>query len=115
MLLRTIAISLLLAAFSFAENLSLALPDSLENLVEKATAQTMALDYKAALSTAQSLKAKDEGAGCVIESIVRISMYDFSWREKAWKNARPRACGKGSRCSSLALCKARQGIPSRAP
>ena len=35
MLLRTIAISLLLTALSFAENLTLALPDSLENLVEK--------------------------------------------------------------------------------
>ena len=76
MLQRFMAITLLLAAFSFAENLSLALPDSLENLVEKATAQTMALDYKAALGTAQSLKAKDEGVGCVIEGIVRVSMYD---------------------------------------
>lgn len=76
MFMRTVAISLLLAAFSFAENLSLALPDSLENLVEMATAQTMALDYKAALNTAQALKAKDEGVGCVIESIVRVSMYD---------------------------------------
>ena len=76
MFLRTTAISLLLATLCFAESLSLALPDSLENLVEKATAQTMALDYKAALNTAQSLKTKDEGAGCVIESIVRISMYD---------------------------------------
>ena len=76
MFMRTVAISLLLAAFSFAENLSLALPDSLENLVEMATAQTMALDYKAALNTAHTLKAKDEGVGCVIESIVRVSMYD---------------------------------------
>lgn len=76
MFMRTVAISLLLAAFSFAENLSLALPNSLENLVEMATAQTMALDYKAALNTAQALKAKDEGVGCVIESIVRVSMYD---------------------------------------
>ena len=76
MFLRTVAISLLLAAFSFAENLSLALPDSLENLVEMATAQTMALNYKTALNTAQALKAKDEGVGCVIESIVRVSMYD---------------------------------------
>ncbi len=76
MLLRTVAISLLLASLSFAENLTLALPDSLENLVEKATAQTMALDYKAALNTAQALKAKNEGVGCVIESIVRVSMYD---------------------------------------
>ena len=76
MLLRTIAISLLLTALSFAENLTLALPDSMENLVEKVTAQTMSLDYKAALNTAQDLKAKDEGVGCVIESIVRVSMYD---------------------------------------
>ena len=76
MLQRFMAITLLLAAFSFAENLTLALPDSLENLAEKATAQTMALDYKGALNTAQAIKAKDESAGCVIESIVRVSMYD---------------------------------------
>ena len=36
----------------------------------------MALDYKAALNTAHTLKAKDEGVGCVVESIVRVSMYD---------------------------------------
>ena len=76
MFLRSFAIMLLLAAISFAESMSLALPDSLERLVEKATGETMALNYKAALSTAQSLKAKDEGVGCVIESIVRVSMYD---------------------------------------
>ena len=76
MLQRFVSISLLLAAFSFAENPSLALPDSLENLVEKVTAQTMALDYKTALNTAQAIKAKDEGVGCVIESIVQVSMYD---------------------------------------
>ena len=76
MFLRTMTISLLLAALSFAENLTLALPDSLENLVEMATAQTMALNYKAALNTAQAIKAKDEGVGCVIESIVNVSRYD---------------------------------------
>ncbi len=76
MLQRFVSISLLLTALSFAENLSLALPDSLENLVEKVTAQTMALDYKTALNTAQAIKAKDEGVGCVIESIVQVSMYD---------------------------------------
>ena len=76
MFLRTIAITLLLASLSFAESLTLALPDSLERLVEKATGETMALNYKAALNTAQTLKAKNEGVGCVIESIVRISMYD---------------------------------------
>ncbi|MBR6379772.1 MAG: hypothetical protein IKS02_07415 [Fibrobacter sp.] len=36
----------------------------------------MALDYKTALNTAQAIKAKDEGVGCVIESIVQVSMYD---------------------------------------
>ena len=76
MLQRFVPISLLLTALSFAENLTLALPDSLENLVEKVTAQTMALDYKTALNTAQAIKAKDEGVGCVIESIVQVSMYD---------------------------------------
>ena len=96
MLLRTFAITLLLASLSFAETLSLALPDSLERLVEKATGETMALNYKAALSTAQSLKAKDEGAGCVLESIVRISMYDDLG-------------------DTAALFQARRGTPSRVP
>ena len=76
MMLRAIAISLLLAAISFAESLTLALPDALNKQVEQATAQTMALDYKGALKTAQDIKAKDEGVGCVIEGIVRVSMYD---------------------------------------
>jgi len=76
MLPRILYTALLLTALSFAESLTLALPEALNNQVEQATAQTMALDYKAALKTAQNLKAKDEGAGCVIESIVRISMYD---------------------------------------
>ena len=76
MMLRIIAISLLLAAISFAESLTLALPDALNKQVEQATAQTMALDYKGALKTAQDIKAKDEGVGCVIEGIVRVSMYD---------------------------------------
>ena len=47
MFLRAITITLLLASLSFAETLSLALPDSLERLVEKATGETMALNYKA--------------------------------------------------------------------
>ena len=66
----------LLAFAACAFGGSLALPDSLMKLSEKATAQTMAMQYGDALATAKKLRSANEPAGCVIESIVRISMYD---------------------------------------
>jgi tetratricopeptide (TPR) repeat protein len=76
MLCRFLLISLMLSGFAFAENLTLALPDSLSQLVSKATAQTMALKYGDAMATAKTLRSHNEGAGCVLENIVRISIYD---------------------------------------
>lgn len=76
-MLRRLLISMLVvAAFAFGEELSLALPDSLMELSKKVTDQTMALAYGDALATAKKLRAKNEQAGCITESIVRISMYD---------------------------------------
>ena len=61
---------------AFGGPLTLALPDSLESLSKKITEQTMALKYGEALATSKKLRAANEPAGCVFESIVRISMYD---------------------------------------
>lgn len=76
MMFRTVAILLVFAAFSFGAPQTLALPDSLAKMAAAVTSQTMALQYAEALSTAKKLRAANEPAGCVIESIVRISMYD---------------------------------------
>ena len=76
MMFRTVAILLVFAAFSFGAPLTLALPDSLSKLAAAVTSQTMALQYGDALATAKKLRSVNEPAGCVIESIVRISMYD---------------------------------------
>ena len=42
----------------------------------KVTSLTMALDYKAAMDEAKAFRAMNEGAGCVLENVVRISRYD---------------------------------------
>ena len=76
MMFRTVAILLVFAAFSFGAPLTLALPDSLSKMAAAVTSQTMALQYGDALATAKKLRSVNEPAGCVIESIVRISMYD---------------------------------------
>ena len=59
-----------------AEPLSLKLPADQMKLWSKATDATMALRYGDALETAKKLRAQNEGAGCVLENIVRISIYD---------------------------------------
>lgn len=69
-------IALFVVSFAFGEGLTLALPDSLTNLVAKATAETMALKYGDALATAKRLRAASPKVGCVIEAVVRVSMYD---------------------------------------
>jgi len=76
MLRRLLILSVGLVAFAFGESATLALPDSLMELSNKVTAQTMALKYGEAMKTAQKLRAANESAGCVIENIVRVSRYD---------------------------------------
>ena len=66
-----------LAALCLAdEPLTLSLPQGQAELWSKATSATMALRYGDALEYAKKLRAENEGAGCVLENIVRISVYD---------------------------------------
>ena len=55
---------------------SLKLSAGQNDLWVKATSATMALRYGDALELAKKLRAENEGAGCVLENIVRISVYD---------------------------------------
>lgn len=56
--------------------LSLAMPASQAALWEKATAATMALRYDEALKLARTLRDENKGVGCILEGVVRISIYD---------------------------------------
>ena len=77
-ILKTIFCALFaLAAFCLAdEPLTLSLPQGQAELWTKATSATMALRYGEAFELAKKLRAENEGAGCVLENIVRISVYD---------------------------------------
>ncbi|MBO7512959.1 MAG: hypothetical protein J6T54_08330, partial [Fibrobacter sp.] len=78
MFLRKILIvSLVLSALCFAdEPLTLSLPKDQAELWSKATSATMALRYGDALEYSKKLRAENDGVGCVLENIVRISAYD---------------------------------------
>lgn len=66
-----------LSALSFAaEAPTLSLPKEQAETWSKTTAATMALRYDEAFSLAKKLRSENEGAGCVLENIVRISLYD---------------------------------------
>lgn len=58
------------------EPLTLSLPKSQEALWEEATSLTMALRYDEALKAARALRAQNKGVGCILEGVVRISIYD---------------------------------------
>ena len=76
MFFRALLIVILFSLSVFAGPVSLALPDSLMALSEDVTRQTMALRYDDALAAAKRVRGVDEGVGCVLENVVRISMYD---------------------------------------
>ena len=76
MSLRLFAVVMFFAASAFAGSLSLSLPAPLMELAEKMTERSMALDYDGALSLAKQVRAKDAGAGCVLENVVLVSRYD---------------------------------------
>ena len=59
-----------------ADKLTLQLPDGQMDLWIKATESTMALNYGDAQEKAKKLREKNQAAGCVLENIVRISLYD---------------------------------------
>ena len=69
-------IAVLVAVSWAGETLSLRLPADQMQLWSKVTEATMALRYGDALEYAKRLRAENEGAGCVLENIVRISLYD---------------------------------------
>lgn len=71
-LIFSVAVSVLWAG----ENLSLKLPAEQNDLWVKATSATMALRYGDALEHAKKLRSVNEAAGCVLENVVRISVYD---------------------------------------
>ena len=76
MFFRALLIVILFSLSVFAGPVSLALPDSLMALSVDVTRQTMALRYDDALAAAKRVRGADEGVGCVLENVVRISMYD---------------------------------------
>lgn len=76
MFFRALLIVILFSLSVFAGPVSLALPDSLMALSVDVTRQTMALRYDDALAAAKRVRGADESVGCVLENVVRISMYD---------------------------------------
>lgn len=75
---KTIFLALfVLASVCFAdEPLTLSLPKEQAELWSKATSATMALRYGDAFEISKQLRSRNEGAGCVLENVVRISVYD---------------------------------------
>lgn len=87
MFFRALLIVILFSLSVFAGPVSLALPDSLMALSVDVTRQTMALRYDDALAAAKRVRGADEGVGCVLENVVRISMYDDRGDTAALKRA----------------------------
>lgn len=74
MLSRIIFSLLLVCGISFAEGLKL--PADQMELAATVTQKTMALDYDAAFRAAHKLRKMDDGVGCILENVIRISVYD---------------------------------------
>ena len=83
----TLPICLMTLGLAFAESPTLRLPSDVEAGALKATQLAMKLQYKEALAAAQQLKKTDAGVGCIIESIVQVSMYDDLGDTTALKQA----------------------------
>ncbi|MCQ2105559.1 MAG: hypothetical protein MJZ26_07180 [Fibrobacter sp.] len=67
----------ILACGAYAEDsLTLSLPAEQMTIWSKTTELTMSLRYGEAMEQAKKLRSVNEGAGCVLENIVRISLYD---------------------------------------
>ena len=73
---RFLIIVLTVVAFAFGESPSLALPEPLMAHAVQMTERSMALDYAGAMELAKKVRASDDGVGCVLENIVRVSRYD---------------------------------------
>ena len=77
-LLHVVALVVLLASFALANDslLTLSLPGGQMDAWSKVTALTMQLKYGEAMAQAKKLRAENDGVGCVLENVVRISIYD---------------------------------------
>ena len=71
-----LSILVILSVESFADSLTLSLSSPLMALSEKVTALSMSLDYEGAMGAAKEIGKSDEGIGCIMESMVKISRYD---------------------------------------
>ena len=69
-------IALTFVALAFGESASLALPEPLMTQAVQMTERSMALDYAGAMELAKNVRKSDDGVGCVLENIVRVSRYD---------------------------------------
>ena len=77
MFFRILTVLTVCAACLWAEDApSLKLSAGQNGLWVQATSATMALRYGDAMEAAKKLRSENEGAGCVLENIVRISVYD---------------------------------------
>ena len=76
MFFRALLITVFLSLPALAGPVSLSLPDSLMALSVEVTRQTMSLHYDEALAAAKRVRAADAGVGCILENVVRISLYD---------------------------------------
>ena len=76
MFFRALLITAFLSLPALAGPVSLSLPDSLMALSVEVTRQTMSLHYDEALAAAKRVRAADAGVGCILENVVRISLYD---------------------------------------
>ena len=73
---RILLVALTAAALAFGESPSLSLPEPLMSQAVQMTERSMALDYAGAMELAKKVRASDDGVGCVLENIVRVSRYD---------------------------------------
>lgn len=78
MKLKPLPILFFAAALTFGATpkVDLSLPKEQMDLWVEATSLTMSLDYQKAMEKAKALRAVNDGAGCVLENVVRISKYD---------------------------------------
>ncbi len=79
MFLRILSIAALLVSLSFAGEevpMTMNLPDSQMEFWSKATSLTVQQKYGEAMEQAKKLRAENDGAGCVLENVVRISIYE---------------------------------------
>lgn len=74
MYLRVFFVLMFFCSLSFAEGFTL--PSDQMELAVTVTQKTMALEYDAAFRAARSLRQKNEGVGCILENVIRISVYD---------------------------------------